>query len=200
MDIAIVERSGIDFAFILHVTRLVDRVVPLQAVDIPDVVASVEVVVDSDVGDVLTEDVSDVSDVSVVLGWEVELCESGVVLAVVCDVDESSVVLVVIGDVEVSVLVVVAVVAVVVDGVEVEVVAEVEVDVSVVCVEVELVVVGVDAVVSVVDRVVSVVVSVVVVSIENSLGKSERPVESVGHRRALWRVRDIETSRDSVVC
>jgi hypothetical protein len=181
MDVAIVERSGIDFAFILHVTRLVDRVVPLQAVDIPDVVASVEVVVDSDVGDVLTEDVSDVS---VVLGWEVELCESGVVVAVVCDVDESSVVLVVIGDVEVSVLVVVAVVAVVVDGVEVEVVAEVEVDVSVVCVVVELVVVGVDAVVSVVDRVVSVVVSVVVVSIENSLGKSERPLNrwAIGER------------------
>jgi hypothetical protein len=59
--------------------------VPFEAIDIPDVLVSVEVVLVSDVGDVPTEDVDDVSAVLVL--------EAGVVLAVVCDVDESSVVL-----------------------------------------------------------------------------------------------------------
>lgn len=58
---------------------------PFEAIDIPDVVVSVEAVLVSDVGDVPTEDADDVSVVLVL--------EAGVVLAVVCDVDESSVVL-----------------------------------------------------------------------------------------------------------
>lgn len=56
----------------------------LEAGDLRDVVASVEVVLAIDVGDVLT---ADVGDASVVLVWEVELRANGVVVAVVCDVD-----------------------------------------------------------------------------------------------------------------